>query len=381
MAIVLPIGGVPVTRSQSGEDDRCRYFARTGHYVCDEFLEYFESRGGLEIFGYPLSEPFEDLTHEGLWVQYFQRARMEWHPDNPIPYQVQLGLLVDELGHRYPPASPDEIPAPDDAAHQYFPETKHVVSYAFLDTFREKGGLDIFGYPRSEFMYEAGKIVQYFQRARMEWDRKREGQPVLLAKVGEMYIERFGIPPKYRARVDENRYGEPSMTRPAAKLATVFLPLVAANAEPRMPPATMEPAEPSATVEPSGPTPTAEPSAPTPTAEPSGPPATAPSVPVSELQVSASVRYPITGQTGTQTAFIYVNDQEARPIGGATAQVVVHYPWGDLDCTPQPTDAAGFTWCSFEIISPTPGEEVLIDIEVAYHNLKGKTQTFFMPWW
>jgi hypothetical protein len=93
------------------------------------------------------------------------------------------------------------------------------------------------------------------------------------------------------------------------------------------------------------------------------------------------VRYPITGQIGTQTAFIYVNDQEARPIEGATAQVVVHYPWGDLDCTPQPTDAAGFTWCSFEIISPTPGEEVLIDIEVAYRNLTGKTHTFFMPWW
>jgi hypothetical protein len=373
------VGHPPVTRSQSGVEHECRYFSKTGHFVCDEFLDYFQSRGGLEIFGYPLSERFEDASRGGLQVQYFQRARMEWHPSNPTPYQVQLGLLIDELGYQYPPVPAEEIPAPDDPAHHYFPETRHVVSFAFLDAFREKGGLDIFGYPRSEFMYEDGKVVQYFQRARMEWDRNRPDQPILLANIGEMYVERFGIPPKHRAPADRNRYEGLTMTRPTMTLRAVFLPLVLANAEPTTPLSALTPVAPSPTEEPTVP-PTPVPTA-SPTPLPTAPPTPMLTVPVRELRVSASVRYAITGRTGTQTVFIYVNDQDGRPIQGAMAQVIVHYPWGYEDCTPQRTDTAGFTWCIFDIVSPTPGEEVLIDIKVTYGTLTATAQTFFMPWW
>jgi hypothetical protein len=52
------------------------YFEETGHWVQDEFLDYFNNRGGLAIFGYPISERFID---QGLTVQYFQKARMELH--------------------------------------------------------------------------------------------------------------------------------------------------------------------------------------------------------------------------------------------------------------------------------------------------------------
>ena len=148
--------------------ENCQYFSETKRYVCDEFLEYYNSRGDIEIFGYPLTEASFDVTR-GLVVQYFQRSRMEYRPDNPEPYRVQLGLLVDELDYHFPPLAPDHIPPPSNPRHRYFPETQHVVSYDFLAYFREKGGLDVFGYPVSEFMYENGYIVQYFQRARMEW--------------------------------------------------------------------------------------------------------------------------------------------------------------------------------------------------------------------
>ena len=201
----LLAGNAPVTRSQSAAGESCRYFAQTEHYVCDAFLECFDARGGLEIFGYPLSEPFFDLAHDGLRVQYFQRARMEFHPGNPPLYQVQLGLLIDELGYSWPPVSIDDIPAPDDPNHRYFPETQHVVSHAFLDAFREKGGLDIFGYPRSDFLFEDGKVVQYFQRARMEWDRDNAKRPIQLTNVGELYIERLGIPPECRGPVPQEQ--------------------------------------------------------------------------------------------------------------------------------------------------------------------------------
>ncbi len=193
MAAVLLISSVSAAHPQSPGED-CLYFAETGHYVCGDFLEFFETRGGLEIFGYPRTEAFDDPGF-GLRVQYFQRARMELHPSNPAPYKVLLGLLVDELGHQTPRAVPEQIPPSNSSLHHYFPETGHVVSYAFLDYFREMGGLDIFGYPRSEFMYEDGHVVQYFQRARMEWHPENSSGPqIRLTNVGDTYVEHFGVP-------------------------------------------------------------------------------------------------------------------------------------------------------------------------------------------
>jgi len=368
----LLVGNAPITRSQSKASETCRYFARTGHYVCDAFLDCFDTRGGLEIFGFPLSEPFFDMTHDGLQVQYFQRARMELHPGNPPPYQVQLGLLIDELGYSSPPVSIDDIPAPDDPAHRYFPETQHVVSHAFLDAFRAKGGLDVFGYPRSEFLFEDGRVVQYFQRARMEWDRNDAKRPIQLTNVGELYIERFGIPPECRAPVPRNRFRDAPVTSSSAGHETALLPVILVAVDGNRPTVPKGAAGPSADAE------QADPAA---AVETIAAPSASTHARATALTVSASVRYPITGRTGTQTVFIYVNDEGGQPIQAATSSVVVHYPGGDLDCTPQPTDSAGFTWCGFEILSPVPGDEVLIDIGVAYGGLTATAQTFFMPWW
>ena len=165
--------------------ENCKYFSETFYWVCGEFLEFYETRGGPATFGSPLTKAFDDPSR-GLLVQYFQYARMELHPYNPDPYKVLLGLLVDELGYRFSPISRERIPPSNNAFHHYFPETGHVVSYAFLDHFREAGGLDIFGYPRSEFMYEEGYIVQYFQRARMEWHPEElSGSQMRLTNLGE----------------------------------------------------------------------------------------------------------------------------------------------------------------------------------------------------
>lgn len=319
----LLLGSVAATRPQTFSDN-CRYFNQTGHYVCGEFRDFFEIRGGVEIFGYPLTEAFIDPTHNGLRVQYFQRARMEWHPYNPAAYRVQLGLLVDELGYSYPPAIPAQIPSSNSALHHYFPETRHVVSYAFLNYFREKGGLDIFGYPRSEFMYEDGYLVQYFQRARMEWHPERTaGSQMSLANLGEIYIERFGVP---------GNYDEP-------------LPPPASGGEPA----------------PSDPSP--------------------PDQTVTRLSASASVRYAITGRQGTQTIFVYVNDQRQRPVEGATVKATIRYPSNQQQCSFPPTNSSGFARCSFKILPSPPGKRVVIDVAVTYYDLEETTQIFFLPWW
>jgi subtilisin family serine protease len=68
-----------------------RYFSETGHTLRNQFLAYWQSKGGLAIFGYPISEPFQEGPYI---VQYFERNRFELHPENAgTPYEVLLGLL------------------------------------------------------------------------------------------------------------------------------------------------------------------------------------------------------------------------------------------------------------------------------------------------
>ncbi len=72
----------------------------------------FSYEESLALFGYPISEEFSatEPAPEGqaIPIQYFERARFEWHPENPEPYKVLLGHLGREvLGARYggqPPA-------------------------------------------------------------------------------------------------------------------------------------------------------------------------------------------------------------------------------------------------------------------------------------
>ncbi|MGD2177892.1 MAG: hypothetical protein PVG71_08740 [Anaerolineae bacterium] len=329
LAATVLATGLAAKTAQTSEPT-CEYSNETRHYVCGEFLDFFNGRGGLEIFGYPLTEAFYDPTHGGLYVQYFQRGRMEWHPLNQTPYEVQLGLLADELGCDYPPAQPDQIPSSNGPLHHYFPETEHVVSYAFLDYFRSHGGLDTFGYPRSEFMYEGGRVVQYFQRALMEWHPEREASSqISLANLGETYIERFGIPGDYDDPAPPpSEVGESSLT-------------------------------------------------PSPFDEGGGSSYQG----VTELRVSASVRYVITGPQGTQTLFVYVDDQQQQPVKGASVRMVARYPSNRQQIELGPTDERGLTSVSFEILPVPPGERVIIDVSVAYRDLERTTQTFFLVWW
>ncbi|NNJ10213.1 hypothetical protein EKD04_007720 [Chloroflexales bacterium ZM16-3] len=73
----------------------CRSFPETGHTICGAFLRFWERNGGLERFGYPISEPGVETIE--TWtgsVQYFERRRMEHHTELAgTPYEVLLGLL------------------------------------------------------------------------------------------------------------------------------------------------------------------------------------------------------------------------------------------------------------------------------------------------
>jgi hypothetical protein len=91
-----PWQNYPAERPISSQE--CRYFAETRHNVCGWFLGYWERNGGLERFGYPITGAVEELVEGRKYtVQYFERRRMEYHPENSHPHDVLLGLLGREV--------------------------------------------------------------------------------------------------------------------------------------------------------------------------------------------------------------------------------------------------------------------------------------------
>jgi hypothetical protein len=300
------------------DDSDWRYFQASGFYVEGPFLEFYETRGGLSVFGYPKTIVFLD-QNTGLYVQYFDNARMEWHPYNPDPYKVQLGLLGEELGHREPPLAQSEW-QPSSRFRRTFTQTGHIVSFAFLDFYDNHGGLDVFGYPISEPMLdeERGFIVQYFQRMRMEWNPERpRDERVVIGELGDEYIYQIGVPEYVLDPSSDNRHGDVIIT----------------------------------------------------------------GAPSSSLRISAAVRLAITGREGSQTVFVYVTDAARQPVEGALVSILVHYPSTTEPYYPPVTDAQGLTHIDFEINSPPPGRRVVIDVTVVHEGAQGTAQTFFLPWW
>ena len=152
------------------------FFPQTNHSVSFGFKHFFDTRGGLENFGYPTTE---EIRENGWTVQYFQRARFEYHPEFAgTRYEVELGLLGDLTANQ---TFDKAGPAP---GARFYPETSHTLSGPFLKFFDARGGLDIFGYPSSEPFQRAGFTVQYFQRTRFEL----HGSEVMLGLLGDEYL-------------------------------------------------------------------------------------------------------------------------------------------------------------------------------------------------
>ncbi len=69
------------------------YFPETGHNLGGRFLAYWQRNGDLAQFGFPLTDEVTQPLEGGATyqVQYFERARFEYHPENQAPYDVLLG--------------------------------------------------------------------------------------------------------------------------------------------------------------------------------------------------------------------------------------------------------------------------------------------------
>jgi hypothetical protein len=290
------------------------FFPETRHNVCDQFLAFFQSRGGAEIFGYPITEQFFE---NGRLVQYFQRARMEHHPELLTAYRVQLGLLGDEFAPQDLKSRIDasEKPKSNDPYRRYFPETGHTVQYSFLEFFDEKGGLDIFGYPVTEFFDENGRTLQYFQRALMEWDPNRNA--VVLHYLGEMWVDQE---PQLRTL-----QGTTSQFSPSGEMVSGALA-------------------------------------------------------VGVLHASASVGDAVIKASADQTIWVYVNDHNGVPVPGAQVAFAMISPLGETEFELAPTDVMGHTQARFQVTGFGAGERVILDVEISYQGAKTNTRTNFFVW-
>ena len=193
----------------SAQGDR-RCFPETSFCIEGRIRTFWEQNGGLPVFGFPIG-PQQEQAVEGrpFVVQWFERARLELHPENPAPYDVLLGRLgVDRLAQtdqdwRTFPAS---VPG---SGCRFFAETGHSICGAILDSWRASGlefdgragkseaeSLALFGLPLSDAHYESledGKqyLAQWFERARFEIHP--ENAPpynVLLGRLGDDLVRR-----------------------------------------------------------------------------------------------------------------------------------------------------------------------------------------------
>lgn len=228
LAYAAPRAQFPTPAPAAVSQGKVRYFPQTAHFLRGAFLTFWETHGGVDVLGLPITEP---LVEDRLSVQYLERARLEWHPENAeVRNQVQLTRLGAVKVETQNLIFDRAVPAQGIASTFYFVETGHNLSNAFLSYWQRNGGLAVFGYPLSEEMVETnasnGKqyTVQYFERNRFEWHP--ENPPafnVQLGLLGVEYARARDLSPLARVIVPEP-VGNPDSTINQAKLAQLVDP-------------------------------------------------------------------------------------------------------------------------------------------------------------
>jgi len=210
------IGGEPLIVEEEGVNPAAtcapplqhdaRYFAQTGYRVDDDaFWDYFQARGGVATFGYPVSRSFSLL---GFSTQLFQRQAMQRGPDGGVRLLnlLDAGLMpyTQFQGSQFPAADPTMLaaaPVPGspgyaDAVVNFVkanaPDTWQQRPTRYFQTFQRSvtlaqafpngGGspgllpllnLEIWGLPTSQPLVDPNNrnfIYQRFQRGVMHFD-------------------------------------------------------------------------------------------------------------------------------------------------------------------------------------------------------------------
>src|SRR5690348_8496662 len=87
----LLVGAMQALPARAAAAEQC--FQETGFCIQGRFLDYWVANGGLARNGFPIGPENREVLEDGkeYTVQYFERVRLEYHPENAAPYDVLLG--------------------------------------------------------------------------------------------------------------------------------------------------------------------------------------------------------------------------------------------------------------------------------------------------
>jgi hypothetical protein len=217
MTVLLALCGLlaPVSAARAQAQAGARCFPETGYCIAGPIRDFWERNGGLMVFGFPITPQQPELIERRpTQVQWFERSRLELHPENAPPYDVLIGRMgADRLSQqrRDWKAFPRVAPGPECRA---FAETGHAICGELLAAWQASGinldgdpsiseneSLGLFGLPLSDAAPERGSdgniyTVQWFERARFELHP--ENAPphnVLLGLLGRELAPRASAPP------------------------------------------------------------------------------------------------------------------------------------------------------------------------------------------
>ncbi|NWJ47869.1 MAG: hypothetical protein HXX08_18605 [Chloroflexi bacterium] len=174
------------------------YFTETGHYISGGFKNFWERNNGRNIYGLPITEEFSEFDQQQSvrrTVQYYERAKLEFLPNQPPGQEIKVALLGKESQ-----AGKYIVPARFVATTNqlvYFDVTQHTLKGAFKIFWDSNGGLAVFGYPITEEIEEKGAdgktvLVQYFERTKFQIINAT----VSLAPLGVQVLQARGWLPK-----------------------------------------------------------------------------------------------------------------------------------------------------------------------------------------
>ena len=226
IAVTVLAAPSPAFAAESGfataQVSAARYFPELEHSVADlsgtfadgraytaSFLQHFERTGGVERWGFPTSAIVEEAP--GTLTQYYQRGVVDWRPPPKGGAHTFLRRLAWDYvggglgGSEDQGVEPDLTnPNPGEAlgpwGHKVSNLSVEGERTGFADFFHRLGGVDSFGYPKTDARRDNhpqavlhnparpvdDRIRQYFQAAVLEYHPESPRSPVKLRLLGDI---------------------------------------------------------------------------------------------------------------------------------------------------------------------------------------------------
>ncbi len=304
-----------------------------------------------------------------------------------------LGILLVVFAFLVLP--PGKVQAQTPESGQYFPETGHTVKGEFLQFYRNSAepGL-VYGFPITEqFTSRDGKVVQYFEHARLELNGSVQltplGQaiyepggpkldinnPAACKSFQTGYQVCFAFLDFYQAHGGEKQFGNPvspfefhenlivqyfenarfewRADRPERQRVVIsdlgrlyFNRLGEDQAQLR----SIRPLD--ATIS-----------------------------SILSIHPRAFVKYAITQSSGQQTVYVLVQSQTRQPVAGANGMATIHFTDDHTEEYFFTTNSSGLGSFTFNFENQSPGKLVPIEIVVTYQGRAATTTTSFRVWY